>query len=177
MAHLFPQVTAVTPWRFSFPAEKATNLPHLGFTLTCVHRYNLYQENTVELLYKEHIGTLETVLYIEVVLNPEVIVQWNLFIKDTFNSEYTSNEFHSLQSEVLKLTGLTINLFPCSLYIIPYIRCEVLGRVCEKEVTSFKFFIKIQNCTIYKYNNSTRLQQVMLELELAVLNMMSSCDY
>ena len=31
-------------------------------------------------IYKEHIGTLETVLYIEVVLNSEVIVQWNLSI-------------------------------------------------------------------------------------------------
>ena len=37
----------------------------------------------MEPLYKGHIGTLETVLYIEVVLNSEVIVQWNLCIKDT----------------------------------------------------------------------------------------------
>ena len=36
----------------------------------------------MESLYKGHIGTLETVLYIEVVLNSEVI-QWNLSIKDT----------------------------------------------------------------------------------------------
>ena len=36
----------------------------------------------MEPLYKGRIGTLETVLYIEVVLNPEVIVQWNLSIKD-----------------------------------------------------------------------------------------------
>ena len=35
----------------------------------------------MEPLYKGHIGTLETVLYIEVVLNSEVIVQWNLSIK------------------------------------------------------------------------------------------------
>ena len=41
------------------------------------------EKNTVEPLYKGHIGTLETVLYIEVVLNSEVIVQWNLSIKDT----------------------------------------------------------------------------------------------
>ena len=35
-------------------------------------------------LYKGHIGTLETVLYIiEAVLNSEVMVQWNLSIKDT----------------------------------------------------------------------------------------------
>ena len=34
-------------------------------------------------LYKGHIGTLETLLYIEVVLNSEVIVQWNFSIKDT----------------------------------------------------------------------------------------------
>ena len=37
----------------------------------------------MEPLYKEHIGTLENVLYIEVVLNSEVIVQWNLSIKNT----------------------------------------------------------------------------------------------
>ena len=37
----------------------------------------------MEPLYKGHIGTLKTVLYIEVVLNSEVIVQWNLSIKDT----------------------------------------------------------------------------------------------
>ena len=37
----------------------------------------------MEPLYKGHIGTLETVLYIEVVLNSEVIVQWNLSIEDT----------------------------------------------------------------------------------------------
>ena len=37
----------------------------------------------MEPLYRGHIGTLETVLYIEVVLNSEAIVQWNLFIKDT----------------------------------------------------------------------------------------------
>ena len=36
---------------------------------------------TVEPLYKGHIGTLETVLYIEVVLNSEVIVQWNFSMK------------------------------------------------------------------------------------------------
>ena len=36
----------------------------------------------MEPLYKGHIVTLETVLYIEVVLNSEVIVQWNLSIKD-----------------------------------------------------------------------------------------------
>ena len=36
----------------------------------------------MEPLYKGHIVTLETVLYIEVVLNSEVI-QWNLSIKDT----------------------------------------------------------------------------------------------
>ena len=36
----------------------------------------------MEPLYKEHIGSLENVLYIEVVLNSEVIVQWNLSIKD-----------------------------------------------------------------------------------------------
>ena len=36
----------------------------------------------MEPLYKGHIETLETVLYIEVVLNSEVI-QWNLSIKDT----------------------------------------------------------------------------------------------
>ena len=34
----------------------------------------------MESLYKGHIGT---VLYIEVVLYSEVIVQWNLSIKDT----------------------------------------------------------------------------------------------
>ena len=34
----------------------------------------------MEPLYKGHIGTLETV---EVVLNSEVIVQWNLSIEDT----------------------------------------------------------------------------------------------
>ena len=39
--------------------------------------------STVEPLYRGHIGTLETVLYIEVVLNSEVIVQWNLSIEDT----------------------------------------------------------------------------------------------
>ena len=38
----------------------------------------------MEPLYKGYIRTLETVLYIEVVLNSEVIVQWNLSIKDTF---------------------------------------------------------------------------------------------
>ena len=37
----------------------------------------------MEPLYKGHIGTLETVLYIEIVLNSEVIVQWNLSIEDT----------------------------------------------------------------------------------------------
>ena len=38
----------------------------------------------MEPLYKGHIGTLETVLYIiEVVLNSEVIVEWNLSIEDT----------------------------------------------------------------------------------------------
>ena len=37
----------------------------------------------MEPLYKEHIGTLETVLYIEAVLNSEVIVEWNLSIKNT----------------------------------------------------------------------------------------------
>ena len=37
----------------------------------------------MEPLYRGHIGTLETVLYIEVILNPEVIVQWNLSIEDT----------------------------------------------------------------------------------------------
>ena len=31
----------------------------------------------MEPLYKGHIGTLETVLYIEVVLNSEAIVEWN----------------------------------------------------------------------------------------------------
>ena len=36
----------------------------------------------MEPLYKGHIGTLETILYIEVVLNSEVTVQWNLSIKD-----------------------------------------------------------------------------------------------
>ena len=35
----------------------------------------------MEPLYKGHIGTLETVLYIEVVLNSEVIVQWNFSMK------------------------------------------------------------------------------------------------
>ena len=34
----------------------------------------------MEPLYKGHIGTLETV---EVVLNSEVIIEWNLSIKDT----------------------------------------------------------------------------------------------
>ena len=34
----------------------------------------------MEPLCKGHIGTLETVLYIEVILNSEVIVQWNLSI-------------------------------------------------------------------------------------------------
>ena len=38
----------------------------------------------MEPLYRGHIGTLETVLYIEVILNSEVIeVQWNLSIEDT----------------------------------------------------------------------------------------------
>ena len=37
----------------------------------------------MEPLYKGNIGSLETVLYIEVVLNSEVIVQWNLSIKET----------------------------------------------------------------------------------------------
>ena len=37
----------------------------------------------MEPLCKGNIGTLETVLYIEVVLNSEVIVQWNLSIKET----------------------------------------------------------------------------------------------
>ena len=32
----------------------------------------------MEPLYKGHIVTLETVLYIEVVLNSEVIVQWSI---------------------------------------------------------------------------------------------------
>ena len=36
----------------------------------------------MEPLYRGHIGTLETVLYIEVILNSEAIVQWNLSIKD-----------------------------------------------------------------------------------------------
>ena len=36
----------------------------------------------MEPLYKGNIGSLETVLYIEVVLNSEVIVQWNLSIKE-----------------------------------------------------------------------------------------------
>ena len=36
----------------------------------------------MEPLYRGHIGTLETVLYIEVVLNSQVI-QWNLSIEDT----------------------------------------------------------------------------------------------
>ena len=35
----------------------------------------------MEPLYKGHIGTLENVLYVEVVLNSEVI-QWNLSIED-----------------------------------------------------------------------------------------------
>ena len=34
-------------------------------------------------LYRGHIGTLETVLYIEVVLNSEVIYSGNLSIEDT----------------------------------------------------------------------------------------------
>ena len=34
----------------------------------------------MEPLYRGHVETLETVLYIEVVLNSEVIVQWNLSI-------------------------------------------------------------------------------------------------
>ena len=37
----------------------------------------------MEPLYRGHIVTLETVLYIEVVLNSEVIVQWNLSIEGT----------------------------------------------------------------------------------------------
>ena len=37
----------------------------------------------MEPLYKGHFGTLETVLYIEVILNSEVTVQWNLSIEDT----------------------------------------------------------------------------------------------
>ena len=37
----------------------------------------------MELLFKGHIGTLETILYKEVVLDSEEI-QWNLSIKDTF---------------------------------------------------------------------------------------------
>ena len=36
----------------------------------------------MELLYRGHIGTLETVLYIQVVLNSEDI-QWNFSIEDT----------------------------------------------------------------------------------------------
>ena len=37
----------------------------------------------MEPLYIGHIGSLEIVLYIEVILNSEVIVQLNLSIKDT----------------------------------------------------------------------------------------------
>ena len=40
----------------------------------------------MEPLYGGHRGTLETVLYLEVVLNSEVIVQRNLSIKDTLGS-------------------------------------------------------------------------------------------
>ena len=49
---------------------------HIG-TLETVLYIEVVIRNTVEPLYKEHIGTLETVLCIEVVLNLEVI-QWNL---------------------------------------------------------------------------------------------------
>ena len=47
---------------------------HIG-TLNCpLYRgYPEFRGNTVEPLYKGHIGTLEQVLYIEVVLNSEVI--------------------------------------------------------------------------------------------------------
>ena len=38
----------------------------------------------MEPLYRGHIGTLETVLYIEVVLN----IQWNLSIEDTVEPLY-----------------------------------------------------------------------------------------
>ena len=38
----------------------------------------------MEPLYKGHIGSLGTVLYIEFVLNSEVTVQWNFSIKNTF---------------------------------------------------------------------------------------------
>ena len=37
----------------------------------------------MEPLYRGHIGTLGTVLYIEVILNSEVNIQWNLSIEDT----------------------------------------------------------------------------------------------
>ena len=60
----------------------------------------------MESLYKGHIGTLETVLYIEVVLNSEVIVQWNLSIKDTLGSWKLS--FVVLNSEVIVQWNLSI---------------------------------------------------------------------
>ena len=40
----------------------------------------------LEPLYKGYIETFEVVLYIEVVLNSEVIVQWNPSIEDTLGA-------------------------------------------------------------------------------------------
>ena len=54
----------------------------LYYRSTCV--VTTPADSTVEPLYRGHTGTLETVLCIEVVLNSEVIVQWNLSIKNTF---------------------------------------------------------------------------------------------
>ena len=74
----------------------------------------------MEPLYKEHIRTLETVLYIEVVLNSEVIVHWNLYKEHIRTLETVPYIEVILNSEVIVQWNLSIKdtLGPCKLSFI-----------------------------------------------------------
>ena len=81
----FPSSQAISPSQSSLEDKAAFDLSNRytrGSSLEPVRYSFRYHKFTLDSHYKGHIGTLETVLYIEVVLNSDVI-QWNFSIKDT----------------------------------------------------------------------------------------------